>query len=113
MPHALRFSVIVPPNVAWPEFLRRCRHVEELGFDALNFCDHFTDWTGRKGPWFELWTQLSAIAMATTRIRLATKACQSIDRSLIALTICNRGTNSGVRTPLVPAWVAHWKRVAG
>jgi alkanesulfonate monooxygenase SsuD/methylene tetrahydromethanopterin reductase-like flavin-dependent oxidoreductase (luciferase family) len=76
MPHKLRFSVVVLPNVPWPEFLRRCLQVEELGFDALNFVDCFTDWTGAKGPWFELWSQLSAIAMATTRIRLATLVAQ-------------------------------------
>ena len=28
-------SAIVLPNVPWDEFLRRCRQVEELGFDAL------------------------------------------------------------------------------
>lgn len=76
MPHDLRFSVLVPPNVPWEEFLRRCREVEELGFDGLGLADHLVDWAGGKGPWFELWTQLSAIAMATTRIRLATLVAQ-------------------------------------
>jgi len=76
MPHDLRFSVLVLPNVAWPEFLRRCRQVEELGFDAIGLADHLVDWAGGKGPWFELWSQLSAIAMATTRIRLATLVAQ-------------------------------------
>ena len=72
----LRFSVLVLPNVAWPELLRRCKHVEELGFDTVNLADHLTDWAGGKGPWFELWAQLSAIAQATTRIRLATLVAQ-------------------------------------
>ena len=76
MAHELRFSVLVLPNVAWPEFLRRCRHVEDLGFDALGFADHLVDWAGGKGPWFELWSQLSAIAMATSRIRLTTLVAQ-------------------------------------
>ena len=76
MPHNLRFSVLVLPNVPWDEFLRRCRQVEELGFDAIGLADHLVDWAGGKGPWFELWTQLAAIAMATTRIRLATLVAQ-------------------------------------
>jgi alkanesulfonate monooxygenase SsuD/methylene tetrahydromethanopterin reductase-like flavin-dependent oxidoreductase (luciferase family) len=76
MPHDLRFSVLVLPNVPWHEFLRRCRHVEALGFDQLGLADHLVDWAGGKGPWFELWSQLSAIAMATTRIRLATLVAQ-------------------------------------
>ncbi len=76
VPHKLRFSAIVQPHVPWDEFVRRCRQVEELGFDALNFADHLVPWTGRKGPWFELWSTLSAIAMATTRIRLATFVAQ-------------------------------------
>ncbi len=76
MPHDLRFSVLVLPNVAWPEFLRRCRHVEDLGFDALGLADHLVDWAGGKGPWFELWSQLAAVAMATTRIRLASLVAQ-------------------------------------
>jgi alkanesulfonate monooxygenase SsuD/methylene tetrahydromethanopterin reductase-like flavin-dependent oxidoreductase (luciferase family) len=72
----LRFSVLVLPNVTWPELLRRCRHVEELGFDSIGLADHLTDWAGGKGPWFELWTQLAAVAQATTRIRLATLVAQ-------------------------------------
>ena len=76
MPHELRFSVLVLPNVPWDEFLRRCRQVEALGFDALDLADHLVDWAGGKGPWFELWSQLSAVAMATTRIRLATLVAQ-------------------------------------
>src|SRR5580692_5925245 len=76
MPHELRFSVLVLPNVPWDEFLRRCRQVEDLGFDTLGLADHLVDWAGGKGPWFELWAQLAAVAMATTRIRLATLVAQ-------------------------------------
>jgi len=74
--HGLRFSVLVLPNVSWPEFLRRCQLVEALGFDAIGFADHLVDWSGGKGPWFELWTQMTAIAMATSRIRLASLVAQ-------------------------------------
>jgi len=72
----LRFSVLVLPNVPWPELLRRCRHVEDLGFDSIGLADHLVDWAGGKGPWFELWTQLAAVAQATTRVRLATLVAQ-------------------------------------
>ena len=76
MSNHLRFSVLVLPNVPWPELLRRCRQVEELGFDSIGLADHLVDWAGGKGPWFELWSQLAAIAQATTRIRLATLVAQ-------------------------------------
>lgn len=72
----LRFSVLVLPNVEWPVFLRRCQHVEALGFDGLALADHLVDWAGGTGPWFELWTQLAAVAMATSRVRLATLVAQ-------------------------------------
>lgn len=72
----VRFSVLVLPNVPWPELLRRCRHVEALGFDCVGLADHLVDWTGSSGPWFELWTQLAAIAMATSRVQLATLVAQ-------------------------------------
>ncbi len=75
-PHELRFSTLVVPNVPWPEFLRRCRQIEALGFDAIGFADHLTDWTGGIGPWFELWSQVAAVAQATTRIRLTTLVAQ-------------------------------------
>ena len=76
MTNQLRFSVLVLPNVPWPEFLRRCREVEELGFDSIGLADHLVDWAGNKGPWFELWTQVAAIAQATSRIRLTTLVAQ-------------------------------------
>ena len=76
MPSQLRFSVLVLPNVPWPELLRRCHEVEELGFDSIGLADHLVDWAGGKGPWFELWTQVAAIAQATSRIRLTTLVAQ-------------------------------------
>jgi alkanesulfonate monooxygenase SsuD/methylene tetrahydromethanopterin reductase-like flavin-dependent oxidoreductase (luciferase family) len=76
MTRPLRFSVLVLPNVAWPELLRRYQEVDELGFDAAGFADHFTDWAGGKGPWFELWTNIAAAAMATKRIRLQSLVAQ-------------------------------------
>ena len=69
MPHELRFLTMVPPNLPWPELLKRYQYLERLGFDLAAFADHFVDWTGAKGPWFECWTLLTAIAAHTSRIK--------------------------------------------
>jgi alkanesulfonate monooxygenase SsuD/methylene tetrahydromethanopterin reductase-like flavin-dependent oxidoreductase (luciferase family) len=50
--------------------------MEELGFDALSFADQFANSRGDKGIVFEMWTLISAVAMATTRIRLQTLVAQ-------------------------------------
>ena len=71
MPHELRFLTMVSPNLEWTEVLRRYRYLEELGFDLAGFADHFVDWTGATGKWFECWTMLTAVAAVTRRIRLA------------------------------------------
>ena len=76
MSHKLRFGVLIPPRLSWNEFLHRCRQMEELGFDALSFADHFASFLGDKGIFFEMWTLISAVAMATTRIRLQTLVAQ-------------------------------------
>jgi alkanesulfonate monooxygenase SsuD/methylene tetrahydromethanopterin reductase-like flavin-dependent oxidoreductase (luciferase family) len=76
MPHELRFLTMVPPNLPWPELLKRYQYLERLGFDLAAFADHFVDWTGAKGPWLECWTLLTAIAAHTSRIRLATWVTQ-------------------------------------
>ncbi len=66
-----RFQVEVLPDLAWTEFLRRFRHAEELGFDVATTADQFVDWKNPSVPWFDVWTALSAVALATDRIRLA------------------------------------------
>jgi alkanesulfonate monooxygenase SsuD/methylene tetrahydromethanopterin reductase-like flavin-dependent oxidoreductase (luciferase family) len=71
MPHPLRFAAIMAPNLAWNELLARYQHVEALGFDIAAVADHFVDWSGTPGPWFEGWTLLAALAAHTSRIRLA------------------------------------------
>ena len=71
MRHALRFLVITAPNAPWSELLRRYRTIESLGFDVAAVADHFVDWSGASGTWFEGWTLLTAIAAHTSRIRLA------------------------------------------
>ena len=76
MPNDLRFFTMILPNQPWPELLRRYRYLEELGFDLAAFADHFVDWTGGKGPWFECFTLLTAAASHTSRIRLGAYVAQ-------------------------------------
>jgi alkanesulfonate monooxygenase SsuD/methylene tetrahydromethanopterin reductase-like flavin-dependent oxidoreductase (luciferase family) len=76
MSHALRFHVLVLPNVAWSELARRFRHLDELGFDVGGLADHFVDWTGSGSPWLEAWTLLAAVARETRRLRLSTLVTQ-------------------------------------
>ncbi len=76
MGHALRFHVLVLPNVPWREAARRFRHLDELGFDVGGVADHFVDWTGSGSPWLEAWTLLAAVARETRRLRLSTLVTQ-------------------------------------
>lgn len=56
--------------------VKRFRYVEELGFDIAGTADAFvsTSWpkSSNNAPWLELWTLLAALAVKTTRIRIAT-----------------------------------------
>ncbi|MGI9525471.1 MAG: LLM class flavin-dependent oxidoreductase [Hyphomicrobiaceae bacterium] len=71
MANEKRIQVEVLPDLEWNEFLRRFRHVEELGFDIATTADQFVDWKNPSVPWFDVWTALAAVAQATNRIRLA------------------------------------------
>jgi alkanesulfonate monooxygenase SsuD/methylene tetrahydromethanopterin reductase-like flavin-dependent oxidoreductase (luciferase family) len=68
---ALRFQVLILPNLPWDELLGRFKHVEELGFDLAVTADTFTDFLNPSSPWFELWTVLAGVAQATSTIRIA------------------------------------------
>jgi probable F420-dependent oxidoreductase len=71
----LRVGVQLPEverEVRWPEYVAIAQRAEALGFDTIWLGDHllyrYEDGTTR-GPW-EAWTTLSALAAATSRIRL-------------------------------------------
>ena len=70
MARALRFEVLIVPNMPWETVLDRFRCIEALGFDIGGLADHFVDWTNPPNPWFDLWATLGAVAQATTTLRL-------------------------------------------
>ena len=70
MDRALRFEVLIVPNMPWETVLDRFRCIEALGFDIGGLADHFVDWTNPPNPWFDLWATLGAVAQATTTLRL-------------------------------------------
>jgi alkanesulfonate monooxygenase SsuD/methylene tetrahydromethanopterin reductase-like flavin-dependent oxidoreductase (luciferase family) len=76
MAHALRFQVLVLPNLSFDELLARFKYLEELGFDLAGTADHFVDWTNPPSPWLEAWTLISAIARETNRLRITTCVSQ-------------------------------------
>jgi alkanesulfonate monooxygenase SsuD/methylene tetrahydromethanopterin reductase-like flavin-dependent oxidoreductase (luciferase family) len=76
MTHALRFHVLLLPNVAWAELKTRVLSLEELGLEVAAFADHVVDWTNPTVPWFETWSLLPALAGATHTIRLSTVVTQ-------------------------------------
>jgi len=63
----------VEREVRWPEYLAMARAAEEVGFESLWLGDHLL-YEARNGraecaPW-EAWTLLSALAAATSKVRL-------------------------------------------
>ena len=60
-------------QLTWDEILERARFAEQAGFDGVWVFDHFKALYGDpKGPCFEGWTLLAALAAATSTVRLGT-----------------------------------------
>ena len=72
----LRFQVLCLPNVPWQDLRARVVRLEQLGIEVAALPDHFVDWTHPPSAWFESWTALTALAGATTSIRLTTCVTQ-------------------------------------
>ena len=68
----MRVGLVVLPVQPWPEARRTVTELEDAGFDSVWTCDHI-EWGGWKGrPWFGAYPWLSAVAAATSRIRVGT-----------------------------------------
>ena len=60
-------------HLTWDEIQARVRLAEEAGFEGVWVFDHFKPlYADPKGPCFEGWTLLAAIAAITSKIRLGT-----------------------------------------
>ncbi len=73
MTHPVRFGIQTPQQNSngWHDMLAVWQEVERLGFDTAWVFDHFLPiFSDPSGPCMEGWTALSALAMATERIRL-------------------------------------------
>ena len=72
----MRLSVCLDPARPWADALALAQHAENVGLHGVWVCDHFMPYAGdgrpAAGPVLEGWTQLTAIAARTTRIRLGT-----------------------------------------
>jgi alkanesulfonate monooxygenase SsuD/methylene tetrahydromethanopterin reductase-like flavin-dependent oxidoreductase (luciferase family) len=76
MTHALRFGALVLPNEDMPTLIRKAKNLEDCGFDIFAGADHFVGWSDTSRPWFEGWISLTAVALATTKLRIATYVSQ-------------------------------------
>jgi F420-dependent oxidoreductase-like protein len=72
----VRLSVCLDPARPWADALALAQHAETVGLHGVWVCDHFMPYAGdgrpAAGPVLEGWTQLTAIAARTSRIRLGT-----------------------------------------
>jgi alkanesulfonate monooxygenase SsuD/methylene tetrahydromethanopterin reductase-like flavin-dependent oxidoreductase (luciferase family) len=59
----------VEREVRWPEYLAMAKAAEEVGFESVWIGDHLLYDEPERAPW-EAWTLLSAVAAATSTVRL-------------------------------------------
>jgi alkanesulfonate monooxygenase SsuD/methylene tetrahydromethanopterin reductase-like flavin-dependent oxidoreductase (luciferase family) len=68
----MRIGVAVLPEHGWPVAREIFQRIESLGFDHAWTYDHLSWRTLRDGPWFGAVPLLTAVAAATSQIRLGT-----------------------------------------
>lgn len=70
--YPIRFGVQTPQqHTTWPEILSLWQEIDTLGYDTAWVFDHFLPiFSDPTGPCLEAWTALSALAMATRKVRL-------------------------------------------
>ena len=70
MTQRIRFGLCTDQNLPWEKTLERWRLFERLGFDSAWVCDHYVQPSRPRGPYFEGWTLLAALAAGTERVRV-------------------------------------------
>ena len=70
--HPIRFGIQTgQQSVEWAQVLDLWRKADAWGYDSLWAFDHFYPiFVDPEGPCLEGWTTLSALAQATTRVRI-------------------------------------------
>lgn len=70
--HPIRFGIQTPQqHTTWPEILSLWQEIDTLGYDTAWVFDHFLPiFSDPTGPCLEAWTALSALAIATRKVRL-------------------------------------------
>ena len=66
----VRFGICTDQNLPFETLAERWRYFEQLRFDSVWDCDHFSQPSRPDGPYFEGWTLLAALAARTERIRV-------------------------------------------
>ncbi len=81
--YPVRFGVQTPQqHTTWPEILSLWQEIDTLGYDTAWVFDHFLPiFSDPTGPCLEAWTALSALAMATKRVRLGVMVTGNTYRS--------------------------------
>ncbi len=75
-----RVAAYVLQDAPFPALRERWQRAEDLGFDAIYLADHTGDYRNLDGHWFEAWTTLAAMAIATTRARIGTLVANPVLR---------------------------------
>ena len=73
-------AAYVLQDAPFPALRERWQRAEDLGFDAIYLADHTGDYRNLDGHWFEAWTTLAAMAIATTRARIGTLVANPVLR---------------------------------
>jgi alkanesulfonate monooxygenase SsuD/methylene tetrahydromethanopterin reductase-like flavin-dependent oxidoreductase (luciferase family) len=105
----VRHGVVILPEHSWPQAVRQWQTADRLGFDHAWTFDHLMWRWLRESSWFSAVPQLTAAAVATTRIRVGTlvanpdirhpvtfaKECMTVDDISGGRLICGIGAGAG------------------
>ncbi len=78
----MRFGHWIGNGLGWDAILDSGTRAEATGWDGLWFADHFMPFSGdTTGPIHEAWSVLSALAVATEKVRLGPLVCGNTYRN--------------------------------